>query len=106
MELYHGSHCNETLVIHLGLCLTDSQRSAEAYGQHLHTVEIDMSSLRVEDVEGYDRDDNEAPGDRDISEWADSGIDVICYDDEDEFGRQHACWRLVSNKACAAVRAR
>lgn len=104
--LYHGSHCNANLALHEGICLTDDESVASHYGRHLHTVEIDLDTLTVEECPGYDRDENDAPADHDDYRAAAvaRGVDVLVYDDEDEMGQRHDCYRLVSERALAAVR--
>lgn len=103
--LYHGAHTSYTL--HIGQCYTDDSGAAESYASQgrdgeLVAIEIDMSDLVVTTVEGYDRDEDEAAGDRDISAFA--GHDIIRYTDEDLRGQPHDTWRLVSDKALAAIR--
>jgi len=102
--MYHGTR-NQDWTAHIGACLTTREESAQAYagqaGQVL-TVEIDWSDLDLEEVDGYDRDTNEARGDR-ADDLAAIECDVLLYQDEDEFGRRHDCYRLVSAKAVAAV---
>lgn len=107
MKLYHGSHRGE-LSIHEGLCLTPDLDVAERYAGRLgevFEVEIDLSALTVVEVPGYDHDTNEAPAD-DASyraARAAEGADVLVYEDEDERGREHKCYRLVSERAMASV---
>jgi len=103
MELFHGSNKNTTLTPHIGICLTDSESSAEAFAggneNQVYTIDIDLSGLTIADMDdGYDRENDIAPGDDadDITEMQNDGIDVITYTDEDEFGRQHDCWRIIS----------
>ena len=55
--------------------------------------------LRVEEVEGYDRETNTAPGDDDYI----TDADVLIYEDEDERGRQHQTWRLMTRTAVDAI---
>lgn len=106
--MYHGSHTNETLIIHEGICLTDDYSTAEHYagGGWVHEVEIDMDSLTVERVEGYDHDTNSCPADS--AEYraakAAEGVDVLVYEDEDDRGREHTCYRLISDRALRAVK--
>lgn len=104
--LFHGAHTK--FAAHVGLCLTDDESVARAYAGkrgELATVEIDLSALMVVDVPGYDRETNEAPGDResDRAAVAATGADVLAFDDEDERGRLHRTWRLVSQRAVAAL---
>jgi len=101
--MYHGSH-NEimgTHAAHVGLCITDSLSSAQTYAGRwgvVYAVELDLDALDVVEVEGYDHDSDEAPGDS--GEYPDA--DVIVYEDEDERGQSHTTWRLVSARAVAA----
>lgn len=102
--LYHGAHTKYEP--HLGQCYTDDQSAAYTYAdQGMHDgetaeIEIDLSSLIIERVDGYDRDADAAPGDRDIAGLA---CDIIWYTDEDIRGREHECWRIVSARALAAI---
>ena len=61
--LYHGSHNNlfETGKAHEGMCFTESLDVAENYGDHIYVIE-EIEGLTIEDCEGYDREENEAPG--------------------------------------------
>ena len=107
MELYHGSH-DSTLALHEGICLVDVAEIAACYagrnGQ-TYTVDLDLSGLTVEDCPGYDHDTNEAPADDDgyRADAAARGVDVLHYEDEDEQGRRHECWRLVSDRALSSL---
>lgn len=109
MELFIGQHQHDELFTHEGMCLTDDRGVAEVYAGYdedrVFAVEIDLTALTVEECPGYDRDENEAPADDDDYRAAKAaeGIDVLVYTDEDEQGRQHTCWRLISEKALAAV---
>lgn len=106
--LYHGRHSTRFgSSAHEGICLTDSDAVAQHYAGStgiMYEIEIDMESMVVEDCEGYDRDSNETPADSAEyrSAAAVRGIDVLRYEDEDEFGRSHGCYRLVSERAVAA----
>jgi hypothetical protein len=104
--LYHGSTTEPTPRI--GMCLTDCDRIASSYagwrtgqGGVVSELEIDLSGLTVVEVDGYDRDSDEAPGD--ISYGAELDADVIVYQDESPRGRSNTTWRLVSARAVAAV---
>ncbi len=108
MTLYHGSHKNETLVAHEGLCLTSCESVAQAYAGSagtLHVVSLDMDALVVEECAGYDHEENDCPADYESFRAAAAarGVDVLAYEDEDERGRRHMCYRLVSDKAIAAL---
>jgi hypothetical protein len=98
---YHGSH-NGNTTIHKGICLTESRRVAEEYadGGIVMAIKVDESGLSVIDVGGYDHDDNDAPGD----DGSDYGADVLRYEDEDERGREHTTWRLMSAESVEASR--
>jgi len=103
LELYHGAHTKFTP--HVGICLTDDPDAARAYAQQgssgeIAQVHLDLSNLHVYDVEGYDRDSNDAPGD---DGQTIDGADVLVYQDEDEMGRQHMTWRLMSPDAVKAM---
>lgn len=92
-----------------GWCLTDDEARAERYGRAgatLATIDIDLDGLTVVEVAGYDRDENETPADSAAfrAARAAEGADVLVYEDEDESGRQHTTWRLVSDRAVAACR--
>jgi len=101
--MFHGSH-NQILgteAAHLGLCLTDDIDVAERYAGsrgRVYFADIDLDSLEVVEVDGYDRDADLAPGD--LAEEHEA--DVIVFDDEDERGRWHRTWRLVSQAAVDA----
>ena len=104
--LYHGSHTG-TITLHEGICLTAQRDVAERYAGRLGVVgeiDIDLDSLVVVRVAGYDHDANYAPADDDEFRAAHraAGVDVLVYDDEDESGREHACYRLISDRALAA----
>jgi hypothetical protein len=108
MELYHGTHNNlmGTGAAHEGMCFTESEESAQQYAGSNGTVyTIDIAGLNVVECEGYDRDENYAPADSDSfrAAHAANGADILRYSDEDENGREHECFRLVSEKAVAAV---
>jgi hypothetical protein len=100
--LYHGSH-RGTFVAHEGLCLTDDQDVAETYAANGSTfaVTIGLDALTVEECAGYDHDENDAPADGFAFRAAAAarGVDVLVYDDEDEQGRAHACYRVISARA-------
>lgn len=103
MYLYHGS---DRIEIHPGLCLTDDLDTAENYALQwdllgtpmVATVHLDLTGLRVVEVNAYDRDSNRAIGDNDLTIDA----DVIVYDDEDRYGNRHRTWRIVSPAAVDA----
>jgi hypothetical protein len=109
--LYHGGHSGFT--IHEGQCFTDDVDVALAYTQgsddsRLAVVSLDLRALIVEDCEGYDHDENDCPADSHAyrSAAAARGVDVLRYEDEDDRGRAITCWRVVSDKALAAIEVR
>lgn len=109
ITLYHGAH-SELTIGHEGQCLTDDMDIAESYAGNngaIYEVELDLGALTVEECEGYDRDEDVAPADRDAFRAAAAarGVDILIYDDEDVRGREHTCYRLVSDRAVAMVRA-
>lgn len=93
-----------------GDCLTDSECAAERYARRrrgdgaVQTIAIDLSDLSVHEVEGFDPMDCSGyyPGDQDLADWQDRGVDVIVYDDVDDSGSGHRTWRIVSARAAAA----
>ena len=98
---YHGSH-NGNTTAHLGICLTSDYRAAKEYAGDNGTiieVQLDLSGLVVAEVDGYDHDSNEAPGD----DGDNRGADVLAYDDEDERGREHDTIRLMTGDAVCSV---
>ena len=104
MELYHGTHNGlmGTGTAHEGMCWTESMESAEAYAGSYGDVHVmDLDGLNVVECAGYDREKNEAPADsaKFRAEMASNGADVLRYADEDENGREHDCFRLVSDRA-------
>ena len=103
MTLFHST--SSAFTAHIGLCLTDSTRAV--YGTRRYEVELTLSGLTVRRVEvsTQDRDDNNWPGDTTTSlkALAADEIDVVVYADEDDQGRQHNTYRLVTAAAVAAV---
>lgn len=98
--LVHGSRTAPTL--HAGQCWTDDTDSATTYagpGGWLTYVEIDLAGLVVREVPGYDRTADVAPGDDGDAH----GADVLVYEDEDQHGRQHRTWRLMTPAAVGRV---
>ena len=106
MRYYHGTS-NTLWTAHEGACLVDDERIARSYarGGVVFTVEI-TGGLVEEEVEVTQeaRAEMEYPGDRAAARRAyiAEGVDVLTYDDEDEGGRQHRCYRLLSPAAIAA----
>ena len=105
MNLFHGAHTS--FALHAGQCFTDDDKSAEAYAQSgvVAEVEISFTGLNVQHVGGYDRDEDDAPADRESDRAAleAAGVDVLVFDDEDEMGRAHTTWRLISSRAVGAA---
>lgn len=104
MILFHSTR-RAALTAHVGLCLTDSERAT--YGEHVYTVEIDTSAIKVVEVvvSREDIDLNIWPGDskRSLAALAADGIDLVVYEDMDPSGRTHTTYRLVTDAAVAAV---
>jgi hypothetical protein len=101
--MYHGNY-ESTAVLHPGLCLTDDDDLARDYGRgsrgRLHALDVDLAGLTVADLaDGYDHDENTAPGD----DGQGFGADVIVFWDETDAGRRHRTWRLMTPAALAAV---
>lgn len=106
MILFHGAHTSYQA--HEGQCYTADEQIAEHYAGwngFVATVEL-PDDLVIEDCPGYDRDENEAPADSEAYRQAAAarGVDVLRYEDEDEMGREHACYRLVSERALGELR--
>lgn len=100
-ELYHGAHTRFSL--HVGQCFTDRLASAVVYQGscgYLAEVAINLDGLTVVSVESYDRDTNTAVGD---SAADVATADIVEYDDEDERGCRHRTWRIMTERALAAV---
>jgi len=107
--LYHGAHSKLTIG-HEGQCFTDDLNVAQTFARSngsIISVELDDGALVVEWCDGYDHDTDDCPADHaDFRAAAAArGVDVLCYDDEDEQGRELTCWRIVSARAIAAVQA-
>ena len=108
--LFHGTHLT-ALTAHAGQCWTDDEIAATTYADSgrgaLYQVVVDLSTLNVLTVADYDRNADDAPGDRRASLAAHvaSGADVVVYQDEDESGRTHETVRLVSARAVEMVAA-
>lgn len=104
--MFHGKA--GALELHRGLCLTDEADIAAEYARYgyagsearlVYAITVDLDNLTVAEVDGYDRDENWAPGDD--HQYADA--DVIVYTDETIGGNAHTTWRLMSAAALAAV---
>lgn len=85
-----------------GDCWTTELNIAESYieGQtdaSVESVDIDLDALSVVEVAAYDRDENYAIGDdiKDLARYANLGVDVITYDDEDMRGEAHRTYRFI-----------
>lgn len=106
LTLFHGAHTR--FALHVGLCLTPDRGSAEQYADGsdiVVEVVLDLAGLTVVEVEGYDWDLDDAPGD-DLSRLADWGVppgtDVIRFADADQTGTEHDTYRLLTERALAA----
>lgn len=88
---------------HVGACIAATEEAMNYGGDTVYTVTLDLTGLVVVEVEYNDywralRDDVIYPGDADDGrDW--TGVDVLIYQDEDLFGRQHDTFRLMSLKA-------
>lgn len=105
MTLYHGSH-NGTTLAHEGMCMTDREDIAEVYAQGGTMTAYDLPEWAVvEDCDGYDWDTNNATADCLAYRQAAAarGVDLLRYSDADECGREHTCYRLVSDRIVAAL---
>jgi hypothetical protein len=94
-----------------GDCLADSAHVAGRYAARrrngaVQTVEIDLDGLTVHRVDGFDPMDCSGfyPGDQDLADWQDRGVDVLVYDDVDDCGEGHETYRIVSARGAAAAR--
>lgn len=89
-----------------GWCLTDDIDLARRYGRYVAFVEVDLDTLVVTEVEGYDRVENHTPADSKAfrATYAEQGVDILGYEDENEVGEWHYTWRLISDAASAASR--
>jgi len=104
--MYHGSR-DATLDYYPAICLTDDRESAEAYGEHLHTVTVDRSALCILKISMTREelreaiDDNEWPCDRDadIARYVADGYDAVEYMDVDQYGGMHTCLRILTAAA-------
>lgn|SRR5487761_1659574 len=106
LTMYHGSSAGE-VSLHQGLCFTDDVERARDYAlyggfgpvRYVHSAVIDFDGLVVAEMDGFDRDENVAPGDLAAS----GGADVIVYDDETPAGRRHRTYRLLTAAALARL---
>ena len=103
--LYHGTHNGMmgTGRAHEGMCFADSKANATRYGATVYMCEF--AGLAIEECAGYDREENYAPADsrKFRAAAAARGVDILRYEDEDEAGQQHTCYRLVSDRAVDAA---
>lgn len=105
MTLYHGHHTG-TPTLHEGICLTADIDCARHYAGAGHIAAVTLPEWAVvADCPGYDHDENDCPADHATYRAAAAarGVDVLTYDDEDETGRAHTCYRLVSDRVLAAA---
>lgn len=106
MALFHGASSVRLTIGHEGQCFVDEYDVATRYGSTVCGVSLDLDQLVLEYCDGYDPHENEAPADRVEfrSEAAGRGVDVLVYDDADELGQEHTCYRLVSARAVKMAR--
>ena len=103
LELFHGTRMKD-VSIHPGKTFADNKDTADNYSDE-KTVsgEVDVSGLKIATVKAFDRDDANygaiGDSDDDLAELQSRGIDLIKYDDEDPFQKQHTAYRIVSDKA-------
>lgn len=110
MTHYNGSR-NESLAFFAGICFTDCEHSAAAYGPHVAAVEIDHNNLSVLTVTMTDDemqqaiDDQEWPCDRqrDIDAAIAAGYNAVQFRDCDERGQTHNCIRILTQAAWDAA---
>lgn len=109
MPLYHGANTGK-FTAHIGLCLVRDLDIARAYTRRdgvVYEVALDLGPLEVVsvDVSREDIDNNDWPGDtaEGCAAFAADGADVIRYIDMTESGTTHTTYRLVSERAVAAV---
>lgn len=109
MPLYHGANTGK-FTAHIGLCLVRDQDIARSYTRRdgvVYEVALDLGPLEVVevDVSRENIDNNNWPGDtaEGCAAFAASGADVIRYIDMTESGTTHTTYRLVSERAVAAV---
>lgn len=107
----HGSR--RGVALHIGLCLTDDRGAAISYANRggymgtVSTVELDLSGLRVVEMEGFGEGDTlDACGDREeeIRDLQADGVDVVTFDDQDYEGDTHRTWRIISQRALERVK--
>lgn len=106
-KVYHGTRRDE-LTLHAGLCLAYSYKAARSYAEgngHVYEIELDESSIKTLSIDGYDRDENESPGDtpESLKELA-KHADAVKFDDEDMYNNWHYTIRLLTDAGLAAVK--
>ena len=105
MKLFHGTHTPADWQPHIGLCLVEwegiAQSYADAYGDGGQVYEINIpDDLNIVDIDGYDHDENDAPGD---DGQFPEGADIIRFEDEDIYGGEHVTYRVASKNALASI---
>ena len=102
VEVYHGTH-RADVELHVGQCWADSADIAREYGDEaVASANLDLEGLSVAIVEG-NRADNCWPGDATWPTDIDAGVDVLAYVDSSYSGADHITWRLMSERAIAAL---
>jgi len=106
---YYGTDdkyfCADDICDWQGLCLTDDIDIAREYGEHVFAVNVPMGRLTVEDLDA-DGACGWYPGDDDVEEYSDRGVDVITYADQSRnYNTGHTTWRLCSERAHDMARA-
>lgn len=105
-EMYHGSH-KGAMTLHLGLCLTDCPAIAGSYAGKgkVFSIRVNADGLTIRKIDGYDRNIDTAPGDSDesLAALAAEGVDIVIFSDEDNRGRAHDTYRIVSDRALSAL---
>ena len=99
--LYHGSQDDEVdLDPSQGVCLTDDRETAEEYGCHVYRTDLDLTSLRIEDVDACG-EGCRYPGDsfEERCDMEEEGIDALRYTDTTDAGHCHSTIRLISERA-------
>lgn len=104
--LYHGSEgiCTP----HRGLCLATTPRDARDFAlDHglVTMVGLDWTGLVVREERAYDPGEDVSPGDDpdELDALGEAGVDVITFDDQDVGGSPIRAYRLVSERAVAAI---
>jgi len=105
MSYYNGSFNgnHDWAKANLDMCLTEDEDVAKNYGKVI--IEGDLpEDLVFEECEDYDRDTNCAEADSEEFRAARraAGVDVLVYEDEDERGNSHTCYRMISQAAIDA----